>query len=227
MKLLPLILGSAFAQTQSEILDLKKRTFLQEIELDAILQLQVWNNLKSRKRTWNFWIFFATIFFRITFNLKTSTWPRGSLKAWTRTGMIIRTRTASGATKPPVSLIMSRVLAVLSGNLPHTNPYSDRLLEPEAEDWPSQTEVTLSNIFKWRSLSFSCRRTNSSESTASTDAGASPAAPETTADSVNRSTTLTNHAANIPLATIAFTIRTSEARDARKILLTDTKSVGL
>jgi len=41
MKLLPIILGSAFAQTQNEILDLKKRTFLQEIELDAILQLQV------------------------------------------------------------------------------------------------------------------------------------------------------------------------------------------
>jgi len=40
MKLLPIVLGSAFAQTQSEILDLKKRTFLQEIELDAILQLQ-------------------------------------------------------------------------------------------------------------------------------------------------------------------------------------------
>jgi len=60
MKLLPLILGSAFAQTQSEILDLKKRTFLQEIELDAILQLQVhfWIFRKSRKRIFYFYNFY-------------------------------------------------------------------------------------------------------------------------------------------------------------------------
>ena len=60
MKLLPLILGSAFAQTQSEILDLKKRTFLQEIELDAILQLQVHFLIlrKSRKRIFYIYNFY-------------------------------------------------------------------------------------------------------------------------------------------------------------------------
>ena len=43
MKLLPILLGSAVAQSQNDILDMKKRSFLQEIELDAILQLQVKN----------------------------------------------------------------------------------------------------------------------------------------------------------------------------------------
>lgn len=41
MKLSPILLGSAVAQSQNDILDMKKRSFLQEIELDAILQLQV------------------------------------------------------------------------------------------------------------------------------------------------------------------------------------------
>ena len=117
MKLLPILLGSAVAQSQNDILDMKKRSFLQEIELDAILQLQVKKNFWQM--AWKIFLLKKFFYknFRTTSNSKISTSLKGSLKASIHTEMIIQRKKLNGERKLIVSSSSNRILEDSSGKI--------------------------------------------------------------------------------------------------------------